>query len=477
MQVSSPQSRESEATAVQVALDPVPDDPLRMPPIVQFHLRTGTGQPLPDALVVRGELSNKDLQAWAQGAPSPSLLRRTVTAWSWTSAEGDLVVAPTEAFESGETVSVALPAIGWTRAWSVEADELPRWEQVWPVQGSGWAAWAVWCASSTSAGWAEAGEQERWLGVGPTRGLLGQGMLPGFGEDCVRWTPRGEPLGNVLMPPPMVDLGQGRRVRIEPKPIGASAEASPPTRPPACAEGMMEAGPGCARILDDRVLLFGHSTPALIGIELAGKRYSGIPTQQVPLVVRGLAPDSLQEGWMVFVDAWGRQYEGPVTWRTAEREPHVVINEVMANPAGKEPDQEWVELYNDGQDSVDLGMWQLEDIGLAAVLPSFVLEPGAYALVVNDTFAAAGWTDRPPAAGTPLLRVPHLGKSGLSNSGEPLRLVRADGVVASVVPAMASPHPSVSLARIVPDASDTPGSFMSCRDGGTPGESNDTCVR
>jgi len=477
MQVSSLDKTESETTSVQVALDPAPDDPLRLPPVVQFHLRADTGQPLPEALVVRGEISKKDLQAWASGEPSPSLLRRTVTAWSWTGAEGDLVVAPTEAFEAGETVSVALPAIGWTRAWAVEADDLPRWEQVWPADGSGWAAWAVWCASSASTGWAEAAEQERWLGVGPTRGLLGQGMLPSFGEDCVRWTPQGELLGNVVMPPPLVDLGQGRRVRIAPKPIETATKASPPTRPPACAEGMVEAGPTCAKILDDRVLLFGNSNPALVGIEIAGKRYSGIPTQQVPIVVKGLAPESLQEGRMVFVDAWGQQYEGAVSWRMAVREPHVVINEVMANPAGKEPDQEWVELYNDGQDSVDLGMWQFEDLGLAAVLPSFVLEPGAYVLVVHDTFDAASWADRPPAAGTPLLRVPHLGKSGLSNSGEPLRLVRADGVVASTVPALASPHASASVSRIVPDASDTPGSFMFCTDGGTPGESNDACIR
>ena len=29
--------------------------------------------------------------------------------------------------------------------------------------------------------------------------------------------------------------------------------------------------------------------------------------------------------------------------------PHVVINEVLANPVGGEPAQEWVELYNDGR--------------------------------------------------------------------------------------------------------------------------------
>ena len=56
--------------------------------------------------------------------------------------------------------------------------------------------------------------------------------------------------------------------------------------------------------------------------------------------------------------------------------PHLVINEVLANPIGPEPHQEWVELYNDGAVAAELADFALCDIGGEAWLPEAVLEPG-----------------------------------------------------------------------------------------------------
>jgi len=99
--------------------------------------------------------------------------------------------------------------------------------------------------------------------------------------------------------------------------------------------------------------------------------------------------------------------------------------------------------------------------------------PGEYVLIVGEGYDASSWVDTSPASGTALLRVERLGKSGLSNAGEPLRLVRADGQTASSVPAIPSKDQGVSVVRMEPGALDeVPASFGFGGDGGTPGWAN-----
>jgi hypothetical protein len=151
----------------------------------------------------------------------------------------------------------------------------------------------------------------------------------------------------------------------------------------------------------------------------------------------------------------------------------VVINEVMANPVGPEPQQEWLELYNDGSTDVELGGWMLEDAGAAVELPAATVRPGRFALVVAERYDPDSWVDTPAAPGTVLVRVPSLGKAGLSNSGEPIRLRSPDGSASSVVPAVESREPGRPIARIAPDASDDDSrSFVMGPHGGTPGREN-----
>ncbi len=468
-------SAEQPPAGVLVQVDPPPDDPLELAPIVQFHL--GSEDPaseVQEAVVARGELSSHDLEALAAGQPSPSLKRRLVDSVSWRGRDGELVIAPKTAFEAAEAVSVGVPSRGWSRAWTVADDALPRLTRVWPVAAEGaWAGHAVWCEAQPSTGWTPSTTTQMWLGPDLSPGRLGAGMMEGFGPGCVYWDPAGGPIPSMIVPPPRVELEDGRAARIEPEPIsGLVTAAGEPVGE--CGAGRTPIGAGCAEVHDDRVVLFGQSTPALIAVEIGGKRICGIPTQDMPMVIRGLVPNQRNEGMVTFIDGAGRRYEGGFAVRTGAPEPHVVINEVMANPAGPEPDQEWVELYNDGASAVELGGWQLEDTGLGAELPPWELAPGGFALVVNDAYQEGGWGDRAPVPGTPLLRVPQLGKGGLSNTGEPLRLLRLDGFVASMVPAIPSPRQSESVARIAPDASDKPSSFQPGRDGGTPGAWNTT---
>jgi hypothetical protein len=107
----------------------------------------------------------------------------------------------------------------------------------------------------------------------------------------------------------------------------------------------------------------------------------------------------------------------------------VAITEVLANPAGPEPAQELIELLNISAAPVDLGAWIVDDRDDGvdeSVLPSAILLPGQYAVVVGPKFDLASGSDPAPAPGSLLLRLSKpLGGNGLANSGE--RIVLRDG--------------------------------------------------
>jgi hypothetical protein len=152
----------------------------------------------------------------------------------------------------------------------------------------------------------------------------------------------------------------------------------------------------------------------------------------------------------------------------------VVITEVLANPAGSENTQEFVELFNRGSAAVSLGGWTLEDKSGKDVLPEATLAPGAYALVVSDSFNPADGKDAAPADGTLLLHVPgRLAGDGLSNSGEPIRLRDASGQVVSQyggwVDAGATSWSGSSTKRVSAEACDAPDAWSKTPSAPTPG--------
>ena len=64
----------------------------------------------------------------------------------------------------------------------------------------------------------------------------------------------------------------------------------------------------------------------------------------------------------------------------------IVINEIMYHPASERIDEEWVELLNVGDETIDLTGWALNR-GVDFIFPSVVLEPGAYLVVAADVDA------------------------------------------------------------------------------------------
>lgn len=142
----------------------------------------------------------------------------------------------------------------------------------------------------------------------------------------------------------------------------------------------------------------------------------------VPLT--GLAPGDPAEVVLRVTDRAGNLVEtGAGSVDLPPDTPSLVITEVLANPAGAEPGQEFVELRNVGDVELSLAGLRLEDSKGADVLPEATLAAGAYALVVPSTFDPGSPRDVPPRAGTLMVPVDtRLGSDGLSNTGEVVRL-------------------------------------------------------
>jgi hypothetical protein len=109
----------------------------------------------------------------------------------------------------------------------------------------------------------------------------------------------------------------------------------------------------------------------------------------------------------------------------------LAITELLVNPAGDEASQEYVEIRNLGAKPVPLVGLRLADDAGSDALPAIDLAPGTSALVVPESFAAdpAGPA---PAPTVPLLRAAgRLGRDGLRQNGEVVRLLDGQGTVLS----------------------------------------------
>jgi hypothetical protein len=113
--------------------------------------------------------------------------------------------------------------------------------------------------------------------------------------------------------------------------------------------------------------------------------------------------------------------------RSYEDSPYAVkISEVLANAGAGLDDaaHEWVELYNAGPESVELGGWSLADNVAADTLPPAALSPGAYAVVT----ASPDFQRQYPAfQGALLVLADGRIGNGLANEGDRLLLVDEEG--------------------------------------------------
>jgi hypothetical protein len=163
----------------------------------------------------------------------------------------------------------------------------------------------------------------------------------------------------------------------------------------------------------------------------------------------------------------------PLAFGTPPALPPIAITEVLANTAGPEPAQEYVELRNLGADVVSLAGLRLEDSKGGDDLPPLELAAGGYALVVASSYDEAQGQDPAPRAGTLLVRVDtRIGADGLANGGELVRLMSGDAVVSSYggwVSASASSWSGKGVHRLVQTACDRPDAWNRTPLAATPG--------
>ncbi len=164
----------------------------------------------------------------------------------------------------------------------------------------------------------------------------------------------------------------------------------------------------------------------------------------------------------------------PVALALPSALPRLAITEVLANPAGSENTQEFVEIYNAGGDTEDLAGLHLADKAGSDVLPEALLPAGAYAVVVAESYDPADGKDPAFRNGAVVVLVPgRLAGDGLANAGEPVTLLTADGFVISQyggwVDVSATAWSGKSVKRISPEACDGPDAWSKTPSAPTPG--------
>jgi len=407
--------------------------------------------------LLRGDVSDYHLRQIERGDLTKTLEARIVPALIWSENDGDIIIAPTEVLEAGQTYAVASGEPSKVVHFVVrDVDEPPLLARIWPpkeVPGR----FGVYCADLMLPDVAIDVQADP---LGPP-GFLLRGIsksAPGLG--CLHWEARGraqdENIAWVL--PPWVQLpGIGvTSVQIEPAAFlpGPEMNEMGEIVPLECDRGEVPFGPGCAVVTDDRLFLRAPEGDLLWGISGEGMDRVVKTGSNERFVLKGLPPESDISLEVVTIDSAGRSNRAFFAATTTSLSAHVVLNEVMVNPVGPEPDQEWVELYNDGQVETSLSGYRILDIGGETELPDIHLPSGQFAVVVNDTYFADEEVDVIPPVEAIVVRVPALGKNGLSNSGELLRLVNPEGRTISRFPALPKPKSGQSVSRRVPDAPD-----------------------
>jgi len=460
---------------VEVGFEP-PPGPSGVAPVVRIRMRLPDEVSAAGALLVQGTLSPSQLRDIAKGKVSNTVAERQMSALLWVDPEdaNAIVAAPLTRLLPGETYTLATAAPSSAVSFVVGDDGPPVLRRVWPLPMDAAASpgFAIFCGDRPLALEARSVEADPGRVEGTLRAGIGAAQVKA--TSCLRWDATGaEPTETPLVLPPAIELDDGTLVALDPVPLVGNG-AAPELEPVPCADEEVALGSACAAIEDDRLYFRPPYWTSLWALEAADASLVHVALEGARFLLRPLPPSSLVTVRTASVDAAGRVTEIEQEVTTSSPRARVVLNEVMAAPLGPEPAQEWIELFNDGLEPADLAGLELDVNGTTTFLPEATLAPGAYALVVSEAYVLGEGSDPPPASGTRLLRVPKLGKQGLSNSGATITLKSPDGAVLSRFPSLPKPKKGVSVVRIRPDALDElPSSFaLDASGSSSPGTAN-----
>lgn len=337
--------------------------------------------------------------------------------------------------------------------------------RIWPPADSAYGVeQAIFCGPAAPS-------QRQKVGLFPPgyegRIELGLDSAGALSERCLRLVPTDNDKAGLIPPVRVGDFV------LEPTPFGSTQSLSELPKL-ACESGQVQLGPGCFEVAGDRGIITGPQSMTFWAIRSeAGFRLVAMDAGQ-RFVVPDLATLSEPLLKVIVFDLSGRSIADSVAFSLPAPAPRMVINEVMANPLGAEPAEEWVELVNAGTAPAELIGFQFADGGGKVALPAMVLEPGAYVVLAREDFVGGQSGDVAPDSEVAIVSVPQLGKSGLTNAGEALRLLDAAGNVVSSFPAVAADRAGTSIARREPTTlDDAPTGFVShAAPGASPGGPN-----
>jgi hypothetical protein len=418
-----------------------------------------------------------------KGEVIAALEKRDVPVSAWTEAE-DVLVAPARLLDGGETYTLALLGQGVVATLVVAEEELPVLERVWPtvMHPRGEAVYCLATSDPLSPKLLEMGEAFAFaLPPWQTPAIVQRGVGDHHlsAERCVSFVPQEELTGEFWVPP---SAGGGALFDPAPVPLLATAEDASQARLSAgfdledpaldpihqeavvaCNEGDIELAGSCAQFDGPELRVTTAEQSAWF---LRSKRDGEDPWDLFrttsgagPMSFQPFEPDSAYELLVERFDVHGLRRSGGARGQTGAPRARVVINEVLADPAGPEPQGEWIELFNAGSAAALLEGWTLQDGGGLTALPVVEIPPGRYALVVGRDYSAAAGEDVVPLPDALPVIVERVGDRGLANGGERLRLIDAEGQVVSSVPPVAASKAGHSVARLEPWAPDVKESF------------------
>jgi hypothetical protein len=359
---------------------------------------------------------------------------RQIPVVSWRT-QAQLLVAPTRPLSSGEySLAGSSGLLGQFQV----TTSAPLLTRLWPPASSnGGLSHAIYCGDGSAPLTGDPLEFEpTGASVLPERGIDESEV---FAERCFHLDVSAT-LGpdGVVVPPTRSGVWA-----LDPAPF--SNIATEPALALTCGPDELPLALGCARVEDDRAAVRTPSAALLWVLHSEQGTVLEVSQSGANFVLRGLAPSSRAHLWGKVSDLTDAELPFDATFQTSPARERPVLNELLANPLGPEPQSEWIELVNDGARALDLSHFSLRDSGGSVSLPGATLAAHELVLLTREDFAPNA-SDVPPAPGTRLIRLPTLGTAGLSNSGESIALIDENGSVVSSLPALAS-KAGQSLAR------------------------------
>lgn len=367
---------------------------------------------------------------------------------SWHSQE--VVATPEEVLPAGRYVLAVqgdAPFVGpWTQEFVVAENGGARLENTWPPSE----------ASAVPAGVSRLYVRFGGEVLGALQ-LHGPGGGVAFNAHVVSCEDFGWPAGHCLRLDLDGPLRRGSRYTFDSRamldwtgrPLNSRvsfhtvANASAALVPLACSDDEVPLSWGCALVDDESLSLRARfDAPIRARLETSWATLRTVSAHgELHMTLRAVPAETVIPMRLHVVNLADEELTFEASVTTLPSLPRVFISEVRCDPFGREPQQEYVELFNASDVAVDLSAWHISDApsrqgdALSGRIPSL-----GRVLIVADTFDPSSEEDVPVPTGTPLVRIgTSIASGGLSNAGEALILRDTEGRRIASFPARPSP--------------------------------------